>query len=93
MNFCGATQYLQKFAAKQEERITGTESKKFILEEKKKMLNLSTSSRRFYVETKRNDKTQLEARLKILDLKKKILNFNPIQKAKKSGASNSKSAA
>jgi murein DD-endopeptidase MepM/ murein hydrolase activator NlpD len=73
--FLRRNQYLQKFAQNRKKELRELKSKKFILEEKKKMLNLSTSSRRFYVETKRNDKTQLEARLKILDLKKKDTEF------------------
>jgi murein DD-endopeptidase MepM/ murein hydrolase activator NlpD len=44
-------------------------SKKFLLDEKKKLLSLSTSSQRFYIETKRNEKISLNNRL--ADLKKR----------------------
>ena len=73
--FLRRNQYLQKFAQNRKKELRDLKSKKFILEEKKKMLNLSTSSRRFYVESKRNDKTQLEVKLKALDAKKKETEF------------------
>ncbi len=73
--FLRRNQYLQKFAQNRKKELRDLKSKKFILEEKKKMLNLSTSSRRFYVESKRNDKTQLEERLRLLTAKKKEFEF------------------
>lgn len=59
-------QYLQKFSQNRKKELRELRSKKFILEEKKKMLTLSTSSQRFYVEAKRNEKVILDARLKEL---------------------------
>jgi len=59
-------QYLQKFSQNRKKELRELRSKKFILEEKKKMLTLSTSSQRFYVEAKRNEKAILDARLKEL---------------------------
>jgi septal ring factor EnvC (AmiA/AmiB activator) len=59
-------QYLQKFSQNRKKELRELRSKKFILEEKKKMLTLSTSSQRFYVEAKRNEKSILDARLKEL---------------------------
>ena len=61
-------QYLQKFSQNRKKQLRDLKSKKFILEEKKKMLTLSTSSQRFYVESKRNDRIQLESRLKELKI-------------------------
>lgn len=59
-------QYLQKFSQNRKKELRELRAKKFILEEKKKMLTLSTSSQRFYVEAKRNEKAILDARLKEL---------------------------
>lgn len=59
-------QYLQKFSQNRKKELRELRAKKFILEEKKKMLTLSTSSQRFYVEAKRNEKALLDARLKEL---------------------------
>ncbi|NOS84561.1 MAG: peptidoglycan DD-metalloendopeptidase family protein [Ignavibacteria bacterium] len=59
-------QYLQKFSQNRKKELRELRSKRFILEEKKKMLTLSTSSQRFYVEAKRNEKAILDARLKEL---------------------------
>ena len=59
-------QYLQKFSQNRKKELRDLKAKKFILEEKKKMLTLSTSSQRFYVETKRNERAILETRLKEL---------------------------
>ncbi len=56
-------QYLQKFSQNRKKELRELKSKKFILEEKKKMLTLSTSSQRFYVEAKRNEKAVLDSRL------------------------------
>lgn len=61
-------QYLQKFSQNRKKELRDLKAKKFILEEKKKMLSLSTSSQRFYVEAKRKDKAVLENRL--IELKK-----------------------
>ncbi len=57
-------QYLQKFSQNRKKELRDLKSKKFILEEKRKMLTLSTSSQRFYVESKRREKSQLETALK-----------------------------
>ncbi len=73
--FLSRNQYLQKFAQNRKKELRDLKSKKFMLEEKKKMLNLSTSSRRFYVESKRNEKAQIEEKLNILNLKKKEIDF------------------
>ncbi|MFI5212128.1 MAG: murein hydrolase activator EnvC family protein [Ignavibacteria bacterium] len=63
-------QYLQKFSQNRKKELRDLKAKKFILEEKKKMLTLSTSSQRFYVESKRNEKSQLDNRLKELKIQK-----------------------
>ncbi len=63
-------QYLQKFSQNRKKELRELKSKKFILEEKKKMLTLSTSSQRFYVEVKRNEKSVLDTRLKELMIQK-----------------------
>lgn len=73
--FLSRNQYLQKFAQNRKKELRDLKSKKFMLEEKKKMLNLSTSSRRFYVESKRNEKAQIEEKLNTLNLKKKEIDF------------------
>lgn len=65
-------QYLQKFSQNRKKELRDLKSKKFILEEKKKMLTLSTSSQRFYVESRRNEKSGLENRLGILKREKDI---------------------
>ena len=59
-------QYLQKFSQNRKKELRDLKAKKFILEEKRKMLTLSTSSQRFYVESKRNERSLLESRLKEL---------------------------
>lgn len=56
-------QYLQKFSQNRKKELRDLKAKKFILEEKKKMVTLSTSSQRFYIESKRNEKAQLDAGL------------------------------
>lgn len=63
-------QYLQKFSQNRKKELRDIQSKKFLLVEKKKMLTLSTSSQRFYVESKRNDRTLLASRLKELTAEK-----------------------
>ncbi|KXK49508.1 MAG: membrane-bound metallopeptidase [Chlorobi bacterium OLB5] len=63
-------QYLQKFSQNRKKELRDLKAKKFILEEKKKMLSLSTSSQRFYVESKRKDKAVLEGRLNELKKQK-----------------------
>lgn len=63
-------QYLQKFSQNRKKELRELKSKKFILEEKKKMLTLSTSSQRFYVESKRNERNLLDTRLKELKVLK-----------------------
>lgn len=63
-------QYLQKFSQNRKKELRELKSKKFILEEKKKMVTLSTSSQRFYVESKRNERSVMESRLKELKLQR-----------------------
>lgn len=60
-------QYLQKFSQNRKKELRDLKAKKFILEEKKKMLTLSTSSQRFYVEAKRLEKSELNNRLNDLN--------------------------
>lgn len=81
--FLRRNQYLQKFAQNRKKELRDLKSKKFILEEKKKMLNLSTSSRRFYVEAKRNEKALLDSKIKSLEAKKKSLEFQSNTYSKK----------
>jgi len=66
-------QYLQHFSQSRKKELRELKSKKFVLEEKKKMLNLSTSSRRFYVEARRSQKAQLDTKLKELNYSKENL--------------------
>ncbi|MCX7877877.1 MAG: peptidoglycan DD-metalloendopeptidase family protein [Ignavibacteria bacterium] len=63
-------QYLQKFSQNRKKELRELKAKKFILEEKKKMLSLSTSTKRFYVENRRKEKSQLEGI--ISDIKQKL---------------------
>lgn len=63
-------QYLQKFSQNRKKELRELKAKKFILEEKKKMVTLSTSSQRFYVESKRNERSAMESRLKELKLQR-----------------------
>ncbi|MBE2218370.1 MAG: peptidoglycan DD-metalloendopeptidase family protein [Ignavibacteria bacterium] len=63
-------QYLQKFSQNRKKELRELKSKKFILEEKKKMVTLSTSSQRFYVESKRNERIAMDIRLKELKLQR-----------------------
>jgi murein DD-endopeptidase MepM/ murein hydrolase activator NlpD len=63
-------QYLQKFSQNRKKELRELKSKKFILEEKKKMVTLSTSSQRFYVESKRNERSLMDSRLKELKLQR-----------------------
>jgi septal ring factor EnvC (AmiA/AmiB activator) len=73
--FLRRNQYLQKFAQNRKKELRELKSKKFILEEKKKMLNLSVSSRRFYVEAKRNEKALLQDKLKAVVTRNKEVEF------------------
>lgn len=68
-------QYLQKFSQNRKKELRDLKSKKFILEEKRKMLELSTSSQRFYVESKRNEKAGLDNILKDLKNKQSKLEY------------------
>ncbi len=63
-------QYLQKFSLNRKKELRDIQSKKFLLEEKKKMLTLSTSSQRIYVESKRNVRTVFAERLKLVTAEK-----------------------
>lgn len=62
-------EYLQKFSVSRKKELRDLKSKKFLLDEKKKLLSLSTSSQRFYIESKRNERIALNIRL--ADLKKR----------------------
>ncbi len=73
--FLRRNQYLQRFAQTRKKELRELKSKKFMLEEKKKMLKLSTSSRRFFVESKRNEKAQLEEKFRSIGAKKKQVEF------------------
>lgn len=68
-------EYLQRFAQNRKKDLRDLQSKKYILEEKKKMLTLSTSSQRFYVEAKRKDKGVLQEKLKSLNIQKSNYEF------------------
>jgi murein DD-endopeptidase MepM/ murein hydrolase activator NlpD len=63
-------QYLQHFSQNRKKELRELKSKKFLLEEKKKLLSLSTSSQRFYVEARRSEKSNLENKLKSLYIQK-----------------------
>lgn len=63
-------QYLQKFSQNRKKELRDIKTKRFLLDEKKKLLTLSTSSQRFYVESRRSDRTLLAARLKELTAQK-----------------------
>ena len=62
--YLSRNKYLQHFSQNRKKELRELKSKKFILEEKKKMLTLSTSSQRYYVEARRNEKVILESKLK-----------------------------
>ena len=68
--FLRRNEYLQKFAQNRRKDLRDLKSKKFILEEKKTMLTLSTSSQRFYVESRRRDKDALSEALNSLSIAK-----------------------
>jgi septal ring factor EnvC (AmiA/AmiB activator) len=63
-------QYLQKFSLSRKKELRDLKSKKFLLDEKKKLLSLSTSSQRFYIESKRNERTTLAGKLSELKNRK-----------------------
>ena len=63
-------QYLQHFSQNRKKELRELKSKKFILEEKKKLISLSTSSQRFYVEARRIDMANIENKQKILEVQK-----------------------
>lgn len=66
-------EYLQRFAQNRTRELRELKAKKFILSEKKKMLGLSVSSRRFYVEVKRNERETIQNeinQIKILQVQK-----------------------
>ncbi|RPI13634.1 MAG: hypothetical protein EHM58_18130 [Ignavibacteriae bacterium] len=67
-------QYLQKFSQNRKKELRELKSKKFLLEEKKKMVTLSVSSQRIYIEIKRNERTVLNAKLQ--DLKNKKMDID-----------------
>ncbi len=57
-------EYLQKFSQSRKKELRDLKSKKFILSEKKKMLALSVSSQRFLIESRRNERNNLDDILK-----------------------------
>lgn len=59
-------QYLQKFSQNRKKELRELKAKKFILEEKKRMVSLSTSSKVIYIQSKRKEKSQMETNLQIL---------------------------
>lgn len=73
--FLRRNEYLQKFAQNRKKQLQELRSKEYTLAEKKKMLDLSTSSRRFYVESKRNEQAALQEKLKGLNTEKSNLEF------------------
>ena len=68
--FLRRNEYLQKFAQNRKKQLQELRSKEYTLAEKKKMLDLFTSSRRFYVESKRNEQAALQEKLKGLNTEK-----------------------
>lgn len=56
-------EYLQKFAQNRKKELRDLKSKKFFIAEKKKLLELSTSSQRFYIDQRRNERNTLELSL------------------------------
>ena len=73
--FLRRNEYLQKFAQSRKRQLQELRSKEYMLSEKKKMLDLSTSSRRFYVESKRNEKAALADKLNSLKSIKNDIEF------------------
>jgi septal ring factor EnvC (AmiA/AmiB activator) len=69
-------EYLQKFAQTRTRELKELEAKKFLLNEKKKLLQLSTSSQRFYVESKRTEKQVIKSTIEKITLEQKNLNYN-----------------
>ena len=59
-------QYLQKFALSRKKELQDLKNKEFILQEKRNMVNLSVSSRRFYIEEKRSQAKRMEDTLQKL---------------------------
>ncbi|MGH2575480.1 MAG: murein hydrolase activator EnvC family protein [Ignavibacteria bacterium] len=66
-------QYLQKFSQSRKKELTGLKSKKLILEEKKKLLRISVSSQRYYVESKQLRKKEIENKINQLNDNKRLL--------------------
>jgi murein DD-endopeptidase MepM/ murein hydrolase activator NlpD len=80
--FLRRNQYLQKFAQSRKKELRDLKSKKFVLEEKKKLLTLSVSSQRFYIESRRAEKSQYEQLLQALISRKSALsNENTVRQA------------
>jgi septal ring factor EnvC (AmiA/AmiB activator) len=76
-------EYLQKFAQSRKKEIQDLKNKRFLIEEKKKLLTLSTSSKRYYVETKRSERASLGEKLKLFYSKKEeIENESNINQSK-----------
>ena len=73
--FLRRNEYLQKFAQSRKRQLQELRSKEYMLSEKKKMLDLSTSSRRFHVESKRNEKAALADKLNSLKSIKNDIEF------------------
>jgi len=68
-------QYLQTFSQSRRKELLELKAKKFMLEEKKKFLTLSTSSQRYYVESRRKEKSDLEKRFNDIKSRKDGLEF------------------
>jgi septal ring factor EnvC (AmiA/AmiB activator) len=76
-------EYLQRFSQSRKKELRDLKAKKFILEERRKMLTLSTSSQRINVESRRNEKASLESKLKQLTSQKSKLEYYSSMSAEK----------
>jgi murein hydrolase activator len=61
--FLRRNQYLQKFSMNRKKELKELKTKKYLLEEKKKLLGLSVSSQRFYIESKRTEFDKLKEKI------------------------------
>ncbi|MCI0448743.1 MAG: peptidoglycan DD-metalloendopeptidase family protein [Chlorobi bacterium] len=68
-------QYLQTFSQSRKKELRELKAKKFMLEEKKKFLELSTSSKRFFIESKRREKSELQKKFNDFKKRKDDLEF------------------
>ena len=58
--FLRRNEYLQRFSQSRKKELNELRAKKFVINEKKKLIGLSTSSQRFYIETKREELRKLK---------------------------------